>query len=67
MGDNSAAKIKEVHKEKDILAPEKKPDRRVVERRQLTTVEKQKVSDEEPNPEPAPMSGEPDRPTREGF
>ena len=56
--------------DKDVLAPEKKPDRKVVERKQAI-VEKQKVADEanddEPNAEAPRVSAEPDRPTREGF
>jgi hypothetical protein len=60
--ETSAAKIKEP--QKDIIASEKKPERKVVERKHIA--EKQKAGDEE-EPETSRVSGEPDRPTREGF
>jgi hypothetical protein len=68
--ETAAVKSKEPRQEKDIIAPEKKSDRKVVERKQAI-VEKQKAADEanddEPNAEAPRVSAEPDRPTREGF
>jgi hypothetical protein len=68
--DETAVKTKEPRQEKDVIAPEKKPDRKVVERKQAI-VEKQKAADaadeDEPHAEPPRVSTEPDRPTREGF
>ena len=67
LNDPSAVKVKEPLKEKDIIAAERKPDRKVVERKQAIARKEKVLDEEEPNPEPPRVSGEPDRPTREGF